>query len=205
MIPKIIHQIWIGPNSFPSHVQDYCTNIKNIFHDYEYKFWNNDNLPTMSDKCVRQFDRYGKRGKYAFQADILRYYIMNTFGGIYLDVDFICNKRFDHLIQKPFFCVTPNNNFFHVCNGIFACTSNNPILTRLLKELRDDIYHGPLYFTKHISNFIGVSYGTHIYNYLENNPSDFIECSNAKHFFTKTGYCFHDALKSWLPRRNKKQ
>ena len=205
MIPKIIHQIWIGPNTIPSHVKEYCKNTKDLFNDYEYKFWTNDNIPDMPELCSRQFNRYGKIGRPAFQADILRYYVLNKYGGIYLDVDFVCNRRFDSIINKKFFCVNPNSKGFHVCNGIFACEPNNPILTKLLSELKNEPYHGPLLFTKYISEFVGVEYRTNLFNHLQNNPHDYVQCGAAVDFFTRSGYGYHDALRSWIPKRGKQK
>lgn len=202
-IPKIIHQIWIGKNPMPDHIHEYCQKTRNLYSDYEYMFWNNDNIPEMPEQCIRQMERYEKRNKPAFQADILRYYVANKFGGIYLDVDFVCNRRFDDMIEKPFFCVSPNLRGFHVCNGVFACSPNNNILTKLIDELKSEPYHGPLLFTKYISDFLGVNYRTHIYNYLKENPSDFVQCGDAKDFFRKDGYCFHHALRSWIKNRKK--
>jgi mannosyltransferase OCH1-like enzyme len=199
---KIIHQIWIGPEAMPQHIQQYCARTKSLFNDYEYKFWHNENIPQMPELCMVQFNRYGAMKKYAFQADILRYYLLNKYGGIYLDVDFVCNKRFDSIINKEFFCVNPNGRVFHVCNGIFACNPNNPILTKLLSELRNEPYHGPLLFTKYISEFIGVPYQTHLFKHLNEQPHDYVQCGSAIDFFHRTqGYCYHDALHSWSNKR----
>jgi mannosyltransferase OCH1-like enzyme len=203
LIPKIIHQIWIGPDDIPEHINSYRQSVKEKFSDYTYSFWTNDNLPKLPKNCQTQFDRYKKLGRPAFQADILRYFLLNEYGGIYLDVDFLCNKNFENLITKSFFCVSPNNNGFHVCNGVFACIPNNPILTDLLDELTTEPYHGPALFTKYISKFLGVPFRTHIYKYLAEHPHEYIECGEPADFFKKNGYCWHNALRSWLPKRTK--
>ena len=200
MIPKILHQIWIGPNKIPDHIKRYCEIASEKFHDYEYKFWTNDNIPHMPDLCVAQMARYEKRKQYALQADILRYYLLNEYGGIYLDADFICNKRFDVLIKKNFFCVNPNRNGFHVCNGVFACLPQNPILSNLLCELRNEPTHGPMLFTKYIAKFLKIPMRTSIINYLDKNDHEYVQCDGPENFFRKNTYCYHDALKSWLPR-----
>ena len=114
---KIIHQIWIGPEAMP-HTYNNIVRAPNL-----YSMTMNINsgitkIPQMPELCMVQFNRYGAMKKYAFQADILRYYLLNKYGGIYLDVDFMCNKRFDSLINREFFCVNPTEECFHVCNGI---------------------------------------------------------------------------------------
>lgn len=205
MIPKIIHQIWIGPNPIPEHIKAHPDSIKREFDDYEYILWTEENLPDLPQKCIDQVNRYGRRKKYAFQSDIIRYFLLNKYGGIYMDIDFYCKKRFDHLITKPFFCVNPHSKGFHVANGIFGCQKDNPILSSILNNLKNEVYHGPLFFSKYIQSYLGIPYKTHILNHLKNNPSEYIECFPAPLFFNKkTGYCHHDAMGSWLPRNKNK-
>lgn len=202
MIPKIIHQIWIGPNPIPEKVKGYCELAKSKFSDYEYMFWNNDNIPELPTKCQNQIKKYEKKQKYAFVADILRYYILNEYGGVYLDVDFIVYNNFSELIDKPFFCVNPNYNCYHVCNGVFGCEPNNPILSKLLDELKNEIYHGPLLFSKYISDFIGVPNKTHIKKHLDSNPHNYVQCLKAEDFFRRNSkYCYHEALHTWSNRK----
>lgn len=198
MIPKILHQIWIGPHEIPDSAKNYCEQAKLQFKNYEYKFWNNDNLPNIPEKCMIQINKYQKRKKYAFVADILRYYILNLYGGIYLDVDFIVYKDFSEIITKSFFCVNPNYNAYHVCNGIFGCEAHNPILSKLLYELSDEPYHGPLLFSKYITEFLDIPQKTHIKKHLDLYPHDYIECFGAEDFFRRNGkYCYHEALHTW--------
>lgn len=201
VIPKIVHQIWVGPTEIPKHLKAYCRNTRRLFCDHQYRLWGNDNLPNLPEKCRKQVDRYKKLKKYALSADILRYFLLNEYGGIYLDVDFDCRRNFRRLLTKSFFCVSPNARCRHVCNGVFACAPNNPILTALLSELQDELYHGPLLFTRYVAKHLGVSEDTSIAAYIRDNPNDYVECGKPEDFFSRDGYCFHDALKSWLPKQ----
>lgn len=205
MIPKIIHQIWIGPNKIPDKIQSYCDGVKEKFNDYEYMFWNNDNLPNLPKRCKLQMKRYGGKNKPALQADILRYYVLNKHGGIYIDADFICYESFGHIIKKPFFCVSPNTMAYWACNGLFGCEPNNPILNMLLLELGREPTHGPQLLTRYILQYLGFGDRTNLYAYLESNPHDYIQCEKPNKFFRKGGeYCYHDALRSWQPKRKAK-
>lgn len=203
MIPKIIHQIWVGPQEMPDKIARYCENTKKIFKDHEYKFWSNDNLPELPEDCKKVFSRYTE--KPAFQADILRYFVVNKYGGIYLDSDFECYEKFDHVFEKSFFCVNPNGNSWHVCNGVFACAPNSPILTNILNDISSiKGYFGPLLLSKYILDYMNLPYKTDIKKNAMDNT--YIQCEGPEKFFRKNqGYCFHDALRSWLPNRKRKE
>lgn len=41
IIPKIIHQIWIGHDQLPHNKKVLMDSVKNLHPDYEYKLWTN--------------------------------------------------------------------------------------------------------------------------------------------------------------------
>lgn len=85
MIPRIIHYIWLGggnkPKSFPL-----VFNSWSVFAEgFKLREWTEldikeFNLPPYFYKCV-------KERKWAFASDVLRFYILEKYGGVYLDVD----------------------------------------------------------------------------------------------------------------------
>ena len=197
MIPKIVHQIWIGPNPIPQKVIPYIDTVKQKFDDYEYMFWDNSNLPELPKNCQEIFNSKRYKLKPALQADVIRYFVLNQYGGLYLDIDFYVKERFDHLFTKDFFCVRPNKIGWHCCNGVFACEKNNPILTKIITEMKPEVYHGPLLFSKYILEYMGLSYGSNVFQGAKSN--DYVKCEDCDDFFNAKGrYAYHDALKSWL-------
>ena len=92
MIPKIIHLIWLGgkkPEKFNITLQK----IKQINNDYEIKEWNDDNI----DFELIQKDFFNKTENLGSKSDILRFELLNKYGGIYMDYDFIQIKKFLYL------------------------------------------------------------------------------------------------------------
>jgi mannosyltransferase OCH1-like enzyme len=98
MIPKLVHQIWIGPKKRPDiwmdSVRDFCEKC-----GYEYVLWD--------DKKVSEMDMvnkswYDKEPTYNGKSDILRYEILYQNGGIYIDADSFIMRPFqlDSLIQQ---------------------------------------------------------------------------------------------------------
>lgn len=95
VIPKIFHFIWIGDKEISPTYIKYIKTWINHHPDYAYCFWNDKNIPTLANQ--EQFD---KAEKMAMKADILRYEILNIFGGIYVDCDFWCFKNIEEKISN---------------------------------------------------------------------------------------------------------
>ena len=91
MIPKIIHQVWVGTLNMPQREKDLCQKIQDIHPDYDYKFWTSDNvgpeLESMPANVRDCYTRYYKQGDYVFACDVLRIWLVYKYGGFYLDVD----------------------------------------------------------------------------------------------------------------------
>ena len=89
LIPKIIHQIWLGDKKLPKNCIPWMKSWKNFNPDWEYKLWNEDNIKTLN---IKNFDVYSKKINPGYRSDILRYIILKKFGGLYTDTDFECLK-----------------------------------------------------------------------------------------------------------------
>ena len=86
IIPKILHQIWIGNKSPPIKLMN---TWKEKNPDYEYIFWNEKEIMdrNMEFKCIDQINLIpGIEGK----VDIMRLEILYKYGGVYVDADSIC-------------------------------------------------------------------------------------------------------------------
>jgi len=83
MIPKIVHQIWIGPKKRPDIWMD---GVKKFASDYgyEYVLWDDKKVSEM--EMVNK-SWYDKEPTYNGKSDILRYEILYQYGGIYIDAD----------------------------------------------------------------------------------------------------------------------
>jgi hypothetical protein len=89
-IPKILHQLWIGPKPRPSIFMDIC---KEKNPDFEYILWTEEELKKrdMRLQCGAQINSMSEiNGK----ADIIRWEILYKYGGIFVDADCICIEPF---------------------------------------------------------------------------------------------------------------
>lgn len=90
-IPKILHQIWIGPKPAPTNLMK---TWKDKHPDFEYIFWTETELIArgMEITCQTQVDMMKEiNGK----ADIIRWEILYKYGGVFVDADSICIEPFD--------------------------------------------------------------------------------------------------------------
>tara|TARA_B100001287_G_scaffold276559_1_gene287875 strand:- start:1354 stop:2820 length:1467 start_codon:yes stop_codon:yes gene_type:complete len=96
MIPKIIHQLWIGPKPAPTKLMN---TWKEKHPEYEYIYWNEEEFIKRNFKSCLQ-NRVDEMTEINGKADILRWEILYEYGGIFLDADSICIEPFDDLIEK---------------------------------------------------------------------------------------------------------
>jgi len=89
MIPKLIHLVWFGgprPRFFDKTVDL----IKSINYDYEIKEWDDNNI----DFDLINRELFDKTKNYGSKSDIFRFEVLNKYGGIYMDYDFLQLKKF---------------------------------------------------------------------------------------------------------------
>lgn len=91
MIPKIIHQLWIGDKPPPLEMMD---TWKNKHPDFEYIFWNENEIQrrNLQFRCL---DKINIVSEINGKADVMRWEILYEYGGIFIDADSICIEKLD--------------------------------------------------------------------------------------------------------------
>jgi len=191
-VPKIIHQIWFGGRSKrPEKKIDQWKSYAQEF-EYSHVIWTEESLPVIKDFCRPSNYDYIKHfisiGNYWAASDVLRYELLNKFGGIYIDCDFSPPKWEDHWVDfreimsfKGLTAVTEHKGrdigetAVFVCTGIIVSSPNHPIMKSLVYQLAGNIKQwktkrgnydamfitGPFYFNKVLFgnfNLIPISY-----------------------------------------------
>lgn len=131
-IPKIIHFIWIGskiPETYIKNIQDWKQ--KNPL--FEIKIWDDITLiPFLQEK--RSYKQFIDAKNFGNKSDIARYEILKSFGGLYLDTDFMClSNEFNWLHDNLSFytCVSFERNV-NIFNGMIASIPNHPVINLCL-------------------------------------------------------------------------
>ena len=150
MIPKIIHQIWIGPKKRPDiWIDTFRIDYINKNPGYEYILWTEDNIEQLFNDFPIYRMVYDLETIYCGKADILRYLILYIYGGIYIDADsvWINEKSFDTLLKQVndsnvFVGKNPTNSDANtkkdkkyentICNGVMGSSKNNPLMRLLI-------------------------------------------------------------------------
>ena len=143
-IPKIIHQIWIGPKPRPEKWMD-SWRLKHP--DWEYKLWTEENLPKL-----RNQDQFDKIDTYQGKADILRYELLYEYGGIYIDADCECINTLDDYIRKFHLFVLYENEYFFpglLTNTAMGSEPKHALLANFINHISqiEDINHSGAWIT----------------------------------------------------------
>lgn len=134
-IPKIIHQIWIGPRPFPEKYVEYAQTCTSLNPGWEYKLWTNDdveNILAIDPKYTSLYKEYEKHRQFSGQKDILEFLILYKHGGLFLDADIKCIKSFESLHYNYDFysALEPANRWVRIpimTNAIVGSKKNNQI------------------------------------------------------------------------------
>lgn len=128
MIPKIIHHVWLGNKPMPLQFANYIADWKRVYHDFEFVLWT-DSMVEQTNIIPEQFKElyYLNELSCVFKSDLLRFFVVAKYGGIYLDTDFECLKKLPELFFSFDFLggVQTNNE---VAIGFFASCPQSVVL-----------------------------------------------------------------------------
>lgn len=95
MIPKRIHQIWLGGKPLPDEYACYAKTWQQHFPDWEYRLWTDDD----DYSWMRNRSGFESASTLSGRSDWLRHELLVNFGGMYADTDFECLANFESLIH----------------------------------------------------------------------------------------------------------
>jgi hypothetical protein len=141
LIPKIMHQIWIGRSDLPPLYQNYLDECKKLHPDWEFRLWDDKSAQELN---MEYLDLYDKMRNIPGRADILRYEILYKFGGLYRDMDVKCLRPVDELNHKYDFYSSlefPAKSWKMpvINNGIIGSKPGHKILKATLESIRRNI------------------------------------------------------------------
>ena len=101
-IPKIIHQIWIGPEPLPDQYKEFSQKMIEMHPDWEYHLWGNEIFTGIykEDKFLQNYIKDPDLYKWAYISDRVRLLLLRDFGGVYVDMDANPIKSFNNIHEK---------------------------------------------------------------------------------------------------------
>ncbi|WP_318489724.1 glycosyltransferase family 32 protein [Photobacterium leiognathi] len=137
MIPKTIHYIWFGDKK--TDIVNICIrNWKDKLPDYDFIEWSENNLPM--DELFNSSDFFRicyEKKLWAYVSDYVRFYVLNKYGGIYIDTDITINKSFDDLLYNDFFIGRECPNY--IGTAVIGSIRNNFFLKNLIDFYNNDV------------------------------------------------------------------
>jgi len=166
-IPKVIHQIWVGPKEPPClWIDTFRSDYLEAHPDWKFELWDDAQvaqLPMLNEKI------YTEEKMWQCKADILRLEFLWHHGGVYVDADMISvgNKSLNPLIElgkETGFVIayepdTKDKPYSILGNSVIACTPHHPLTLMLILFLKQTFYQkrdvievfavtGPVMYTK---------------------------------------------------------
>ncbi|KAK0521103.1 hypothetical protein OC834_006789 [Tilletia horrida] len=124
-IPRIIHQTW-KDSTLPPQWQ--------VLKDDEYMLWTDAESRTFIEKHYNWFLPVFDAYPYPIQrADAIRYFVLHHYGGIYMDLDIGCLRRFDPLLR--FELILPKTIPVGVSNDLMLAKKGHPFMELVIHNL----------------------------------------------------------------------
>ena len=137
-IPRIVHYCWFGRSEKPELVRRCIDSWRRVLPEYKIREWNEDNFDVTMIPYTAQ--AYALK-KYAFVSDYARLWILQRYGGIYMDTDVEVLKPLDDFLCNP--CFFGFENEGGVAPGlIMGCEACHPILRELMAYYEQNNFVG---------------------------------------------------------------
>jgi mannosyltransferase OCH1-like enzyme len=138
MIPKTLHQMWIGGDPPPFIVD--CLRTASVLDDWERTIWTDDNVEQMFPLANQGL--WDKAGDISprplqFRADVFRYEILWRYGGVWADADFEFIKPLDPLLDEPFATFELEGHW--VNNAMIGVPRHHPTMAAAMDLLEANI------------------------------------------------------------------
>lgn len=196
MIPKILHQIWVGGLALPSLCKDFQKNWKRLHPDWEYILWGDEDIPpTIRDLAIKGTTN-------ASRSNVIRIYVMSKYGGVYADVDFDWHKCIDEFLKYDAIVAAQQPGIYN--NAFFGAALGHSFIQWQLERLEEYVNKlppwGPVLMTqavnKHKSS-VHILPTSYFYPYL------WTEKHRRDEKFVDA-YAVHHWMESWKGRRDRR-
>lgn len=145
MVSKIIHLCWFSDDPYPVEIKVCLESWRRVLPDYEVKVWRMADARAIGMPYINE--ALDAR-RWAFASDVVRFYAVYTYGGVYMDSDVFIYRRFDEFIPDEGF-VTFNERIedhwteFGLQAAFFIGSKGNAFCREMLDYYSSRHYIGP--------------------------------------------------------------
>ena len=137
MIPRLIHQIWLGESGGPSPgaaFREAAATWRDHHPDWEYRLWGAADIDRLfTSRRPDLHALYRAYPHWVQRADAARYLILHYYGGVYADLDVRCVRSFNGVADADLL-LAPTEPL-GLSNDLMAAAARHPLFHRLLDEL----------------------------------------------------------------------
>lgn len=199
MIPRKVHYCWFSGEPFPADVAKFIEGWKQILPEFEFILWDRTKAEAIGLPWVMQaLDQK----KWAFAADAVRLFALESEGGIYLDTDVEVLKNFAPLMNRDYFFGFENGSR-RIEGAVLAACKNHPAITAALNFYRQESFN---YSESQVNEMVLPNILAKAFNNLQEpleifpesyfSPKSFID-GNIRS--TTETFCIHHFQSNWRP------
>ena len=131
MIPRKIHFLWMSETKGDA-VERCLESWRHHLHDYEIIEWNKSSFPY--EDFLFTHEAFSKK-KWAFVTDYFRLWVLEKYGGIYLDADVTVNGNFDKFLGNKLFIGTEFTD--QIAAHAIGAEPHHPFIRKCLEYYKD--------------------------------------------------------------------
>lgn len=135
-MPKVIHYCWFGGKELPALAKKCIESWRKYCPGYEIHEWNEKNFDVNQIPYTQQAYQ---QGKYAFVSDYARFYILEEFGGIYMDTDVELLKPMEDILERGAYigCEEDGGKGITVAPGLgMAACAHDELLREIVEDYK---------------------------------------------------------------------
>lgn len=145
-IPKILHLCWFGGGEYPVEVKACLDSWHRLLPDFKIRVWNYDDALALGIPYVNEAL---EQRKWAFAADVVRFYAVWKEGGVYMDSDIFLFSRFDDILALDVDFITfhekcdPDHKDFGLQAAMFMGVPGNKFCREMVDYYRTQHFLNP--------------------------------------------------------------
>lgn len=203
MVERKIHQIWLGNKKIPKHIKFWMEEIKEKHSNFEYYFWNDNNLPKLPSNLEKIYQNIPNPPNSPGKVDLIRMYLIYEYGGIYIDADFKYINGFNTFkinldSVDGIIAVNGAYGMSALSNGFFAFKKNQELLKILLENINHSHqWLGPNYWSNILCSYFNYDSNVTFDDFQKDLNKYKIKLLNFHEL--ETEYFRHNSLASWIP------
>lgn len=133
LIPQVIHFIWLG-SPLPERCKVCIESWAKIHPDWVIRIWTDDDVEGFE---MVNYVAFKNARNYGQKSDIWRYEILYRYGGLYLDTDFACLKKFDEIHRSCTFYTGISRCGETLLNGLIGSRPGHPIMMGCINAIKN--------------------------------------------------------------------